>query len=171
MSRVIVADFLKDLYAQETGVVPILLVTITHEQLPEPIRLSTDPTQRIPEFTTASRVVYGTVSRGQTFVFYPMSLTLPSDSDNGPKAMSIEIDNVHRDITVAVRSLFTPPKFNVEIITSDSLNTVVAEWPEYLLTNITVNASTVSGKLELETLTNEPYPSGTFNPSMFPGLF
>jgi hypothetical protein len=45
--RVLSLNFRKALYAQESGEVPIFLLTITHPSLAAPIRLSTDPTARI----------------------------------------------------------------------------------------------------------------------------
>ena len=78
------ADFRQAAYAAETGRVVIALLTLTHEDLETPIRISSDPTQRIESLSTAADLVYGTVSRGETFVFLPMTIKLPSDTDEGP---------------------------------------------------------------------------------------
>ena len=65
-------NFRTQAWAQETGVVVICLLTITHDDLDEPILLSTDPTQRLYEY--GADQVFGTVSRGVDYVFFPMSL-------------------------------------------------------------------------------------------------
>jgi hypothetical protein len=169
MTRISNADFLRAANAQETGVFPILLLTITDPSLTEDIRISTDATQRVEE--TATAVVYGTISNGETFYFIPLAIKLPDDVDEGPQSMTVQIDNVSRELVAVVRGLTTPPSVNVDIVLSSDTNTVVGSWPEFLLTNIRTDAQTISGELVLEILINEPFPAGTFNPSEFPGCF
>ena len=164
-------QFRQQAYAAETGRVLICLITIDHDDLTDPIRISTDPTARIEAYTTDAEVVYGTVSRGETFLFLPVRLKLPDDTDAGPGEMTLEIDNVHRQYTETIRAIFSPPTVTVELVMDNTLDTVEAQWPEFLLTNIHYDASVISGTLKLETLEREPFPSGTFTPSGFPALF
>ena len=70
-------NFREAAYAAETGRVLIALMTIDHADLAEPIRISTDPTQRLEDLTTDEEVVYGTESRGETFLFCPVRIKLP----------------------------------------------------------------------------------------------
>lgn len=162
-------NFRQSAYAQETGRVLICLMTLTHDDLEEPIRLSSDPTERLDE--TVSEVVYGTVSRSQEYVYLPMTLKLPDDTDSGPGEMVIELDNIHRAYTQAIRTIQSPVKVNVELVMDNDLDTVEGQWPEYLLTGVTYDSAVIRGTLRMETLESEPFPSGTFNPSYFPGLF
>ena len=171
MSNLISLDFRKSAYAQETGRVLIALITLTHPDLEDPIRISTDPTQRLEEYTTDLDVVYGTISRGENYIFLPVRIGLPSDTDEGPGEMTLEIDNVHRQYTQTIREIFTPPTVNVELVMDNALDTVEAQWPEFLLTNIKYDATIITGTLKLETLEREPFPAGTFSPAYFPGLF
>jgi len=164
-------NFREAAYAQETGRVIICLITIEHDDLAEPIRLSTDPTQRIEEHTTVSDVVYGTISREETFFFFPVRIGLPDETDSGPGEMTLEIDNVHRTYVETIRSISSPPRVMVEMVLDNALDTVEAIWPEFLLTNISYNATVITGTLKLETLEREPFPAGTFTPSGFPGVF
>jgi hypothetical protein len=164
-------NFRQAAYAQETGRVIIALITLTHESLSDPIRISTDPTQRLEEYTTVADVVYGTVSRGETYIFLPVRIKLPNDADEGPGEMTLEIDNIHRQYMQTIRELFSPVSVNVEIVLDNALDTVEASWPEFLLTNIKYDASVISGTLKLETLEREPFPAGNFTPAYFPGLF
>ena len=164
-------NFREAAYAQETGRVLICLITIEHDDLSEPIRLSTDPTQRIEEYTTASDVVYGTISREETFLFFPIRIGLPNETESGPGDMTLEIDNVHRTYVETIRSISSPPRIMVEMVLDNALDTVEATWPEFLLTNISYDSTIITGTLKLETLEREPFPSGTFTPSGFPGMF
>lgn len=170
MSRSLSATMMSGALSQESDICPIMLITITHDDLTEPIRISSDATSRIDE-SSPTDIVYGTVSNGETYIFLPMKLTLPTDDSDGPGHMTIEIDNIHQVLTESIRNIFTPASFDVAIVLSDSLNTVEAFWPEFKLTNIKYDELVISGTLALETLIYEPYPSGAFDPSRFPGLF
>jgi len=163
------ATFRQAAYAQETGRVIIALITIDHDSLLDPIRICTNPTERLAEYET--EIVYGTVSNGDNYIFLPVRLQIPSDTDEGPGNMIIEFDNIHRDYTEAIRSIFTPPIVTVELVLDSTPDTVEVSWPEFILTDITYNILTIQGTLSLETLDREPFPAGTFNPTSFPGLF
>ena len=169
MTQITSLDFLAAANASESGIFPILLFTITHADLAEPILFSTDPTSRLIE--TDTDVIYGTTSNGNDYLFFPLSVKLPGEPDQGSSSMQIEIDNVARELTAFIRSISSPPSINVDIVLSSDVDTVLAAWPEYLLVNANISAETVSGELVLETLVMEPFPAGTFNPSEFPGMF
>ena len=157
-------------YAPEAGHFPICLITVNHSTLTEPIRISTDPTERIAEYTTDTEVVYGTYSRGNTFLFLPVRLKLPDDQDEGPGDMTLELDNVHGTYVETIRSITSPPTVSVEMVMSNALDTVDAQWPLFKLTNVSYDASTITGTVKFPTLDTEPEPSGTFTPGAFPGL-
>ena len=158
-------------YAQETGRVPIALITLSHPSLADDIRISTDPTQRIEEFTTDLDVVYGTISNGLTYLFLPVRIKLPDETEEGPGDMTLEIDNIHRAYIEAIRSVFTPITCQVDIVMDNALDTIDASWPEFNLTQIKYNDTIITGTLTIETLVTEPYPAHSFIPSYFPGIF
>ena len=164
-------NFRQAFYAAETGRYPISLITIEHEDLTEIIRISSDPTQRLVDLTTPTDVVYGTISRGETFIFYPVRLRLPNDTEDGLGDLSIEIDNVHRQFTEIIRTLTSPPTFKVEIVIDNALDVVEAQWPDFELVDVKYDATLITGTLKLETYEKEPFPSGMFTPTYFPGLF
>jgi hypothetical protein len=166
-------NFRQAAYAPETGRVIIALITIDHPELATPIRISTDPTARLTGegYTDDTDVVYGTVSRSNTFVFLPVKIGLPNDTDEGPGEMTLEIDNIHRQYTATIRTITTPPTVQVELVLDNALDTVEAQWPEFLLTDIKYNATVITGTLKLETLEREPFPAGSFSPAYFGGLF
>jgi len=164
-------DFKQAAYAQETGRVPILLITLDHDDLEEPIRLSTTPVQRIAELTTDEYVVYGVVSNGETYIYLPMTVKLPDDTDSGPGEATLEIDNVHRMITAAVRSIFTPVDVTVDIVMDNDLDTVVKSWPTLQLKLVVNNFTTATGTLGVDSMENEPCPCDRFTPGQFPYVF
>lgn len=162
-------NFRESAYASETGRVPIMLITFDHDDMVAPIRISTDPTERIIE--TDELVAYGTISRGETFVYVPVKLRLPDDTESGPGDMELELDNVDRAMTQTIREIFSPISVKVEIVMDNAKDTVDLEWPEYTLTNIQYNATTITGTMTLENLTREPFPGLSFTPSTAPGVF
>ena len=164
-------NFREAVNAPETGRVPIALITLSHEDLVDDIRISTDPTAELTELTTDLEKVYGTTSSGKDYIFLPVRIKLPDDTDEGPGEMQLEFDNVHRAYTETIRSVYTPVTCKVDIVMDNALDTIDASWPEFQLTNISYNATTITGTLKLETLETEPWPSGSFVPSYFPGLF
>ena len=164
-------NFREAAFSPETGRVLIALITLSHIDLADDIRISTDPTQELTEFTSDTQKVYGTISNGKKYIFLPVRIKLPDDTDEGPGEMQLEIDNVHRAYMETIRSVQTPVICRVDLVLDNALDTIEGSWPEFKLTNITYNATTITGTLRLETLETEPYPSGSFVPSYFRGLF
>lgn len=164
-------NFREAAFSPETGRVLIALITLSHIDLADDIRISTDPTQELTEFTTDTEKVYGTISNGKTYFFLPVRIKLPDETDEGPGEMQLEIDNIHRAYMETIRSVQTPVICRVDLVLDNALDTIEGSWPEFKLTNITYNATTITGTLRLETLETEPYPSGSFVPSYFRGLF
>lgn len=162
-------NFRESAYAAETGRVPIVLMTFDHADLVTPIRISSDPTQRIS--VTDAEIIYGTVSRSNNYIFVPARIKLPDDTEDGPGEMTVEIDNIGRELTATIRSIFSPIEATIEIVMDNFPDTPDLTWPEYVLTNIKYDATTVTGTLTIETLTREPFPSLIFSPSVAGGLF
>jgi len=169
MARVTNVDFLRAAYAEESGIVIVLLMSITHPSWDQVIRISTDPTKKVLE--TSADIFYGTNSRNHDFMFVPLMIALPNETEEGPLRMQITLDNVSRELISTIRALSSPPSVNVELVLSDAPDTVLANWPEFLLVNVQYDANSITGDLIIETLTHEPFPAGTFTPSEFPSLF
>jgi hypothetical protein len=165
--RILSLNFREALFAQESGEVPILLVTITHPELPEPIYLSTDPTER---FST-DPLMYRTRSRGIDFLYAGIDVTLPDEQDKSPPASKPTIANVTRGLIPLARSVSTPPAVKIEVVLASDLDTVEMTWPAMDMTNLTYDASFLTFDLTIDALVMEPYPSSTFSPAYFPGLF
>lgn len=164
-------NFREAAYAQETGRVPIALITLSHSSLTDDIRISTDPTERIHDLTTDEQVIYGTISRGQTYLFLPVRIKLPDDTDDGPGELQLEIDNIHRAYMEAIRTVFTPIACRVDIVMDNALDVVDIVWPEFRLTQIKYDDKVITGTLTVEMLMTEPFPAGNFVPSYTPGVF
>lgn len=165
--RVLSLNLRQALFSQESAEVPIFLLTITHADLAEPIYLSTDPTERYDDDGPG----YRTVSRGTNFLYAGIDVTIPSEEDKSPPASKLSIANVTRDLIPLARSVSTPPSVTIEMVLASAPDDVEATWPAMDMSALTYDASFLQFDLTVDALVTEPYPSGTFSPAYFPGLF
>lgn len=92
-------DFRRTLRDPETGEYPIVLVIIRHESLDEPVRISSDDTERLSD----DPVTYGTVSAAEggapcTYSHVLMTQLLPDDEEGQPLAAQLRIEDVEADV-------------------------------------------------------------------------
>lgn len=165
--RVLSLNFRKALFSQESGEVPIFLLTITHPSLLAPIYLSTDPTTRFQDDPPA----YNTVSRTLGFLYAGIDVTIPDEQDKTPPASKLTIQNVTRELIPLARSVSTPPSVKIEAVLASALDTVEMTWPALDMSNLQYDANQLVFDLTMDALTTEPFPSGNFSPAYFPALF
>lgn len=157
MSRTLSSTAISALYAQETGEVFVVLLTISHEALTQPIYVCSD--------------AVNTVSRGITFISFPFELQLPDSTGEGPSVARLTIDNVSEEIESNLRKITSPPSVTIEIVRAAEPDLVETSFPGFILANVKADAAQVQADLVMEDLSIEPFPSDNFVPSLFPGLF
>lgn len=157
MSRNVSAELKQAVYAQETTQEFIVLIALSHPDLAAPIRVNSSGVD--------------VVSNGETFIAYPFEVVLPDDVDDRPPRAKLRIDNISREIVLAIRTISFAPLVNIQIVMATSPNTIEAEFLDFRLSNITYDQVTVEGDLTLEEFIGEPYPARVFSPADFPGLF
>lgn len=166
MPRSLSNTFKSAVFAQETNEAFIMLLTITHPDFTDDILVSSDPTQNLP-----IAGVRGTVSNGLEYVYIPFSLVLPQDDDTGVNRATISIDNVNNDIIEHIRSADSALAIKFQIVLSSDPDTAEITFDQFKLEHVTYNASTIEGDISIEYFEQEPFPSKTFTPSDFPGMF
>lgn len=167
MSRNLSPGFLAGLYSQESDEVVICLLTVTHEDLEAPIYLSSDATERLSD----DPLIYGTVSRGNEYLYLPFEFTLPDDKSDSPPRVQLSMDNTDRSLVALLRSISTPADIMVELILASDLNFVEVRFPALQLSDVTIEDGRISATLVADALINEPHPAQQFTPGSFPGLF
>jgi uncharacterized protein DUF1833 len=167
MARTVSLNMRQAMNAATTDEVPVILTTISHPTLATPIRFSTDNTTRI--ITTP--LTYATISRGQSFIFVPMSVILPDDKHEAPPQARLVVDNINREMIRTVRSTSLPAVVQMEMVMSGTPNSVEIDFPDMDLVACDYDQFQMTLTLEINSLQNEPIPAGTFNPSGFPALF
>lgn len=165
--RILSLNFREALFSQESGEVPIFLLTITHPDLDVPIYLSTDPTERFSE----TPLMYRTQSRGIDFLYAGIDVTIPDEQDKSPPTSKLTIANVTRDIIPLARSINSPASVKIEAVLASALDDVEMTWPALDMSNLQYDANQLAFDLTMDALLTEPYPGGSFNAAYFPGLF
>jgi hypothetical protein len=165
--RILSLNFRKALFSQESGEVPIFLLTITHPSLTNPIYLSTDPTTRYQDVPPA----YRTVSRTINFLYAGIDVTIPDEQDKTPPASKLTIQNVTRDLIPLARSVSTPPLVKIEAVLASAPDSVEMTFGALQMSNLTYDANQLVFDLTMDALVTEPFPAGIFSPAYFGGLF
>lgn len=145
------------IFAQETGEVFIMLVTIAHAAL-------------VPSLRFASNAVDVT-SRGNVYLGWPFRVALPAELDDQLPTVQIQIDNVDRRIMEGVRQLTSPPTVTLEVVLASAPDTVEAGPFDFSLKGCDYDSMVVTGTLAFEDVLNEPYPAFSFTPGLVPGAF
>lgn len=160
----------KNVYAQETGDYPIILVDLTDPTLSQPIRISTDATTRL-SLTTDEQVVYGTVHNFKEYLFCPMEINWPSEEEESAPRTELSISNIGRELVEIVRGLTKSPKLSMTFVMASDPNIVESKLAGFVFSDVTIDQMTITGSLVLEIMTNEPFPYRTFTPSTASGLY
>ena len=156
MSNQLSPALLAQLYAQESDVPFLMLVTLTH-----------------PSFTTVKLVNNSEdiVSNGETFTSFPMRIRLPADDGESTREVSIEFDNVSRELIDELRTVTTPIDVKIEMILASNPDDIQITLDELKMRNVTYNKSIVSARLYLDSFLNVELTSERYSPKLYPGLF
>ena len=158
MSRAtITSAFRAAAFAQQTDQVFLVLLTINHASLAEPIRVVNN---------------YENVTRaGNTYVGFPFDIELPGDFEEALPSVRLTICNVDRQIVYAIRTLTGPPTITIRVVLAS--NTADVQAGPYVMTlrGADYNSLTVSGTIMPEDVLNEVFPGDSFTPAVAPGLF
>ncbi len=166
MTRVLSSTAKQALFAQQTDEVFAVLLTIEHSSFSQPVRISSDPKEDLPEAG-----VKGIVSRGDEYIYPPFSLSLPSQDDTVLAKANISIDNVSREMISHVRGADSALSIKIEVILASDPDTVEISMSQFKLERVTYDALTVNADISVEYFDLEPFPARRFTPADFPGMF
>lgn len=163
---------LKQILAQQTSLRDIGLITMTHQDWSEPVRLSTDATKWLRNDEDTGEPIFGTISRGETYYYVPMQASFPtSEEENAPSAR-VTFSNVAKIVTPYLMMVSSDyPRITLEIVTSDTPDVVEKVFPELDLSSATWDSSTCEVQFGMDTSSNVSIPWLRFIPAYFPNLF
>jgi len=110
------------------------------------------------------------VSRGNTYVAFPLSVGLPTDSDQAPEAR-VTASNFDRRLGRALESITTPAECTIELVLASTPDTVERSWGGLSFTAAAITAETVSVGLSHINYWDQAWPRKRITPKGFPGLF
>lgn len=153
------ADFKKTLNAIEGDERPLFLLQIDHDDLTQPIRVVND-TEDV-------------VSNGNTYLAFPYTINLPSQEEESPPTVTLEIDNVGRDLMTWLESSNGGEGATATISMVLRSNPDVVEIGPLTLDLVNVKATPfkVQGNLGYEDLLNRPGNPIEYRPHNYPGIF
>ncbi|MEP7211139.1 MAG: DUF1833 family protein [Alphaproteobacteria bacterium] len=135
----------------------LILLTISHADLPEPLKF-------VRNFTDI-------VSREETYTRFPFDFAPPGDGDTGATAARVIIDNVDQRIVQTVRALTSAPQLLAELIVASVPDAPEETYPLFKLQAVTGDRYTLSGDLVVSDDDAEPLTRFTYTPSLAPALF
>lgn len=143
--------------APSTTEVLLDLLEITHPDLATPIRLVNNTS----DITSSSNV----------YAASAFSLQMPSQIPDGEPTAAIEIQNVDRQVELALATLISEPVFTVKVVLASAPSTVVLG--PYALPLATSETSRNTIRLTLggaDPLLLKQFPRVRFSTERFPGL-
>lgn len=144
------------IFASQSSSAFLILLTIDHDDLATPIRVTSDAVD--------------TVSNGDTYSPFPFLISLPNETDDELARVKLTIDAIDRSIIETIRSLSSAPTVEMNVVLSDDTDTVEAGPFNFTLRNVEYDALAVTGDLQFEDILNQQWPADSFDPVNYPGL-
>ncbi len=151
----------------------VVLMTITHPTLSEPVRISSDATKFIQLDSETQEPIYGTVSRDNTYYALPFRFILPDQPETTDSSVraTLAIDNVNRDYTDLIRNVDVSPTLTIELCFASAPDTIIETLPVMMIEDIEYDVRTINLQLTIDDPRVQTFPALQFYPSRFPGLF
>jgi len=157
MPNALSPELLAQLFSQESNDPFLMLLTLNHPDWPSTYYFVNNGAQII--------------SRGLTFLPFPMTIVLPTDDGESSRSVKIEFDNVSLDLIDILRSVTSPMTVKLEMILASLPDIVQMELTELQIQNVNYNSKKVSAILIIDSFLNTELSSERYTPSAYPGLF
>lgn len=152
--------------------VPILLMQFEHDLLSTPVRVSSDPTERIqddpPMYGTRSSW-NGADTATEPYLFLSAGFVLPGDQEDAPAAVQIVVNTLDAALLTSLRSITTQATAHVALVLASAPDLVQIEYRGLRVLSIdysdqlTITASR-------QPVEEEAVPKDRFTKDRFPGL-
>jgi len=150
-------QLLAQLYAQESNDPFLTLVTLSHPSFPQDIRLVNNQVD--------------IVSRGDTYLAFPISIKLPMDDGESAREVSLEMDNVGLTFIDELRTVTDLIDVKLEMVLASLPNDVQMSFEDLKISSLSYNKTKISARLFLDNFLNTELTSEQYTPKNFRGLF
>lgn len=156
MSNDLSTELKAQIFGQTSGDPLLTLITLSHD-----------------DFSTIYLVdnTVDIVSRGNTYLAFPMYITPPSDDGEAEREATIEFDNVTLELIEELRTVTTPISVIIETILASDLDTVQTDIQDLKLRNITYSKQRINAKLYMDSFLNVELNNERYVPNIYPGIF
>lgn len=148
---------LAQLYGQQSDDPFLTLVTLSH-----------------PEFADDIRLVNNTVditSNGQIYSAFPMNIVPPRDDGETTREVTIVFDNVSLELLDELRTATVSIQVKLDMILASNPDEIQMSLGELKIKTVSYNASTITAQLYLDDFFNTELTSEKYNPTDWKGLF
>lgn len=157
MANALSPALLAQMFSQESGDPFLTLLTLSHPDFDDDIRLVNN-TENV-------------TSRSKVYTAFPFIITLPADNGESSKSVSLEFDNVSRELIGHFRTVDRDIQVKIEMILFSLPNEVQIFLNDLVIQSISYNRYKISASLSLDNFLNTSLTSEKYNPQNFPGLF
>jgi len=150
------------------GEVYVTLVEISHPSLPEPIRLSSDPTERI----TTDPLVYGTRRDGEVYEFALTAAQLPDDEDGALPTVTLGVEVPGAETIKLLRSIPVgePATAWLGLVLAATPDVLEAEYDDLEVADTPLADGLLKLVMAHADYYDEPWPRERMTAGRFPGL-
>ena len=120
-------------YNTETAEVWLVLLTIDHADLPEPIHV-VDNTEPI-------------TSGGVEYRACGFEISLPGDNDEGPPHARVRIQNIDQRVGKALRQISSNVSIEIKVVAASDPDTVERSFDHFTLRGVTITVGDVVGSI------------------------
>lgn len=160
------------LMQQETGDCDIVLMTISHPSWGNRVlRFSTHSTTLLRIDDDTNLPIYGTISRGNEYLYVPVQVSLPNSADEQPPEAHIIVSNISRELSPYIKLVDKePPKITIEVVNTGTPDTVEMAFEDLDFATTTWDANSIDIKIVNDIASSEAVPYLRFSLGYFPNM-
>jgi hypothetical protein len=108
-----------------------------------------------------------------TYLAYPFAVTLPPDDPELQVRARLTLSHVTSELNVlrTIAGQRERAAFSLKVIEASAPTVVLQSISGLVAASVSYNAETMSIDLTIDNFLTEPFPSATFSPATFPGIF
>ncbi len=113
------------------------------------------------------------ISNTKTYLAFPFAVTLPPDDPELQVRARLSLSHVTSELNI-LRTLAGQrerPTFALKVIEATAPNVILQSISGLVSASVSYNADTMNIDLTIDNFLTEPFPSATFSPATFPGIF
>lgn len=160
------------LMQQDTTDSDIILMTVSHPSWGSRVlRLSTHSTTLLRLDANTNLPIYGTVSRGEEYIYVPVQVSLPNSADEQPPEAHIIVSNISRELSPYLKLVDKdPPKITIEVVNTGTPDVVEMSFENLDFATTTWDANSIDIKIVNDIASSEPIPYLRFSLGYFPNM-